>query len=465
MIEIVAIDTPSLGDRGYLATDGTVAVAVDVQRDFDRVAKLAADRGVTITHVLETHIHNDYVTGGLALARAVGAEYLVNGADPVSFDRTPVTDGELVRVGDMRVQAIATPGHTFTHLSYVLSAGIAGGEGPAGATGQVLAVFTGGALLNGSTGRTDLLGADHKAALSRAQFASARRLARELPDAVPVCPTHGFGSFCSATPTSGDASTIGRERRLNSALTSADEDTFVKELLAGLTAYPRYYAHMGPANRGGPAAPDLSPPQVASPADIRRHIDRGEWVVDLRGRRAFAREHVSGTVSVELGDPFATYLGWVIPWGTPLTLIGDSPEQVAEAQRQLIRIGIDSLEAAATGPLASLAQGRLGSYPVTDFPALVGAWNNDGLVVLDVRRPDEWQAGHLAGAVHIPFWELEARTGEVPPGEVWVHCASGFRASIGASVLDRAGRDVVHVDDDWPRAAELGLPVTPPGQA
>src|SRR5271165_158316 len=179
MIEIVGIDTPSLGDRGYLATDGSVALVVDAQRDFDRVLAVASDRGVTITHVFETHMHNDYVTGGLALAAVIGAQYLVNGADPVSFHRTPVADGDLVKVGNMRVRALATPGHTFTHLSYMLADG-----------DQVIAAFTGGSLLNGTTGRTDLLGEDHKLPLARAQFGSVRRLASELPDAASICPTH-----------------------------------------------------------------------------------------------------------------------------------------------------------------------------------------------------------------------------------------------------------------------------------
>jgi glyoxylase-like metal-dependent hydrolase (beta-lactamase superfamily II)/rhodanese-related sulfurtransferase len=461
MIEIIAIDTPSLGDRAYLATDGTAAVAVDVQRDFDRVAKLAADRGVTITHVLETHIHNDYVTGGLALARAVGAEYLVNGADPVSFDRTPVTDGELVRVGDMRVQAIATPGHTFTHLSYVLSAGIAGGEGPAGATGQVLAVFTGGSLLNGSTGRTDLLGADHKAGLSRAQFASARRLARELPDAVPVCPTHGFGSFCSATPTVGGPSTIGDEKRHNPALTSTEAD-YVRELLAGLDAYPAYYAHMGPANLAGPVAPDLAAPRPASAGELRRRIEAGEWVVDLRSNLAFAAGHLRGTLNFELSDSMVTYLGWLIPWGAPLTLIGDTAAAVEDAMRDLCRIGIDRIEAAVTGEPALWAAGEaLESFATADFAALAGRADRGSLVVLDVRRDSEWADSHLDSAVHVPLHQLGDRMSELPPGEIWVHCQAGYRAAIAASMLAAGGRDVVAIRDDFSSAREAGLVMRP----
>jgi glyoxylase-like metal-dependent hydrolase (beta-lactamase superfamily II)/rhodanese-related sulfurtransferase len=454
MHEVVTIATPELGDRSYLAHDGETGIVVDAQRDIDRFLAAADKAGVRISHVLETHIHNDYLTGGLALARATGAEYVVAGSEEVGFERTPARDRQTFGAGRLRVTPVHTPGHTPGHLSYVLSEG--GGE-PA-------AVFTGGSMLFGAVGRTDLVSPDRTEPLTRAQYRSVRRLACELPDQVAVYPTHGFGSFCSATPATGDASTIGRERRVNAALAEADEDAFVKALTAGLGAYPRYYAHMGPANRRGPAAADLSPPEPARPDVNRRRIVAGEWVVDLRDRRAFARRHVRGTISVELAESFATYLGWAQPWGRPLTLIGDAPEDVAEAQRQLARIGIDRF-AAAAGPAAALAGGRLASYPVTDFPGLAAAWGRPGLVVLDVRGPDEWRAGHLAGAVHIPFWELEDRAGEVPGGEVWVHCASGYRACIGASLLDRAGRSVVAVDDDWSRAAAAGLPMAPAGPA
>jgi hydroxyacylglutathione hydrolase len=221
---------------------------------------------------------------------------------------------------------------------------------------------------------------------------------------------------------------------------------------------------MGTVNRRGPRAPTPGPPARADPAELRRRLDAGQWVVDLRDRVAFACSHVAGTVSIEMGDPFSTYLGWTVPWGAPLTLIGDSPEQVAEAQVQLSRIGIDQVAAAAAGPPGALApDGKVASYRVTDFAGLAAAWTRPGHVVLDVRRPDEWQAGHLAGAVHIPFWEVADRAGEVPAGEVWVHCASGFRAAIGASILDRAGRRVVHVDDDWEQATRAGLPLTTGG--
>ena len=448
-VEVIAIDTPALGDRSYLAHDGLVALAIDPQRDIDRVLALAAARGVRITHVFETHLHNDYVTGGLALARVTGAAYHVNAADPVAFDRVPAADGDVIEVSPvMSVVVLATPGHTFTHLSYVLQA-----------AGHTHAVFSGGSLLYGSTGRPDLLGKGHARELARAQYASARRLAAELPGDADVYPTHGFGSFCSATQSEGTSSTIGRERAVNPVLT-LDEERYVAETLAGLDAYPAYYAHMGRANAAGPAGPDLSPPRRASADDLRRRIEAGEWVVDLRARRAFAAGHLAGTLSFDLDGSFATYLGWLIPWDTPLTLLGQTTEQVAEAQRELVRIGIDRPQAAADGGPESWAHGRpLRSYPVADFAALAAVRHHRPVVILDVRRDSEWSQSHIDGAVHIPLHDLPARIADLPGGELWVHCQAGYRASVAASFLDAAERPVVAIDDDFDRAAKADLPV------
>ena len=243
-VEIIPIDTPTLGDRSYLAHDGEVALVVDPQRDIDRVLALAAARGVRITHVFETHIHNDYVTGGLALARATGAAYHVNAADPVAYDRVPVTDGQVIEVGPvMEVRVLATPGHTFTHLSYALAA-----------AGHPHAVFTGGSLLYGSTGRPDLLGAAHADELARAQYASAHRMAAELPPDTDVYPTHGFGSFCSATQSEGNASTIAHEQQANPVLT-LDEERYVTRTAGRPGRLPRLLRAHGAVQRGRPGRP------------------------------------------------------------------------------------------------------------------------------------------------------------------------------------------------------------------
>src|SRR5699024_8761522 len=313
---IITIETPSLGDRSYLAHDGEVALVIDPQRDIDRVLAAAGEAGVRITDVFETHLHNDYLTGGLALARHLDARYHVNGEDEVSFERRPIRDGDVVEVSPrMRVRAIATPGHTFTHLSYALES-----LTDSGATAT--AVFTGGSLLFGATGRPDLLGEEHTSDLVHHQFSSIHRLADELPEAAEVMPTHGFGSFCSAGSTGGStASTIGQEKRINPALTQTEEQ-WVADTLAGLDAYPAYYVHMQPANAAGPGRPDLSPPERADKQTLAGRIAAGEWFVDLRTRTAFAAGHVTCTLIFGLDGQFSSYLGWLIPWDAAVTLLG-----------------------------------------------------------------------------------------------------------------------------------------------
>ena len=451
-ITVIPLETPALGDRSYLVHDGLVAFVVDPQRDIDRILALLGEQGLRLTHVLESHIHNDYVTGGFALARRTGAAYLVNAEDQVSFERTPVRDGEVIRVGPrMRVTAVATPGHTFTHLSYVLTDA---------ATSDQVAVFSGGSLLYGATGRPDLLGPEHTGDLVRAQHASARKLAEMLPDAAEVFPTHGFGSFCSATQSGAASSTIGQEKAANPVLTQ-DEEAYVRKLLAGLNAYPAYYAHMAPANSAGPSEPDLSPPGQADPAEVRRRIEAGEWVVDLRHRTVFAAGHVPGSLNFGLDGSFATYLGWLIAWGTPLTLLGETADDLAEAQRELVRIGIDRPAAAATGDPADWVAGtgrELTSFATATFADLARARHHRAVTVLDVRRTDEFSASRIQGAVNIPLHELPKRLAEVPAGEVWVHCAAGYRASIAASFLAAAGHQVVAIDDAFDNAQQAGLP-------
>ncbi|GGQ08153.1 MBL fold metallo-hydrolase [Streptomyces roseolilacinus] len=458
MFFVDTLESEGLGNRSHLAGGPGAAVVVDPPRDIDRVIAAAAGRGVRIAFVAETHVHNDYVSGGLELARVTGARYLVPAGAHVSFARTPVADGDTVVVdGGLVLRAIATPGHTPHHTSYVLEE-----------DGRGVAVFTGGSLLIGTTGRPDLVEPRLTERLARAQHASAHRLADELDDEVPVLPTHGFGSFCSSAQAEGDATTIGRERKTNDALT-LDVDTFVARTLADLDDVPAYYAHMGPVNAAGPAPVDLTPPKRADAGEIASRLAAGEWVVDLRSRTAFAEGHVAGSFNFEGGGRLATHLAWLIPWGKPVTLLAGTPEQVADAQRELVRVGIDRPAAAATGdPAAWVREGeRLVSFPRARFADLADArGRGDDVVVLDVRRDSERADGFVDGSVHIPLHELHGRVGEVPDGTVWVHCAGGMRAAIAASLLDAAGRDVVAVDDGFAAATEAGLtPARPDGAA
>ncbi|GAA1016476.1 rhodanese-like domain-containing protein [Streptomyces thermogriseus] len=452
MFFIETIELAGLGNRSYLAGGERTAVAVDPPRDVDQVLTAAARRGVRIAYVVETHVHNDYVSGGLELARLTGASCLVPEEARVRFPHTPVRDGDTVTVdagARLTLRAMATPGHTPHHTSYVLQE-----------DRTPVAVFTGGSLLIGTVGRPDLVEPRLTERLARAQHASAHRLAAELPDSTAVLPTHGFGSFCSSSQVEGGSTTIGRERTANRALTQ-DVDTFVAGLLASLDDIPAYYAHMGPANAAGPAAVDLTPPAEADPDEIAARLAAGEWVVDLRNRVAFAEGHVAGSFNFEAEGKLATYLAWMVPWGKPVTLLAESPAQLAEAQRELVRVGIDRPAAAATGgPADWLRPGETpASFPRATFADLAERHQDEDVVVLDVRRDSERAGGHVEGSVHIPVHLLHRRIDEVPDGQVWVHCAGGMRAAVAASLLDAAGRDVVAVDDTFEAAEKAGLTV------
>jgi hydroxyacylglutathione hydrolase len=445
-MHVETIRTEGLGDRSYVVDDGEQAVVVDPQRDLDRVEAVLAARGVRLAMVCETHVHNDYVTGGFALARRHDAMYVLGADDPAAFARTAVRDGDELTVGGLTIRALLTPGHTPTHLSYVVTDG-AGGD----------AVFSGGSLLYGAVGRTDLVDPARADEFARAQHRSARRIAAGVPGDAGLYPTHGFGSFCAASaPSELPSGTVADEHRANAVFRESDEATFAAHLVAGFGPFPAYYAHMAPLNLTGPAAADLATLPDLGPRELAARIAAGEWVVDLRDREAFSREHLAGSVGIAASPQCATWVGWLIPWGTPVTLVGTEPAQIAAAQRALARIGVEPA-GRAHGAVADLAGGRpTRGYPTVDFDALSGALPVDA-TVLDVRHDDEWTADHVAGAVHVPLPSLLARLDELPAGPLWVHCQSAYRASVAASLLDRAGREVVLVADSFDRAVGLGL--------
>ncbi len=458
-LDVVSIETPDLGDRSYVVGRGTSAAVIDPQRDIDRVEQVLDQRGWTVSHVLETHFHNDYVSGGLELSRVLGAEYVVPHGMDIAFSAHQVRDLAEIETGAGLVRVIHTPGHTPNHSSFALNV-----------DGEDLALFTGGSLLFGSVGRPDLLGPQRTESLARAQWTSMRRIAAFVTPSAQVYPTHGFGSFCSATTTVGTASTVAEQILTNPAFT-VDQETFVAELIAGLDAFPAYYAHMGPANQSGAGPIDLSLPRIATAQDIARAIAAGEWVVDLRHRRIFAAEHIKGSLSFDIHGNAITYLGWLIGWGTPITLLGADVEEVAAMQRNLAQIGIDRPAAYAVGSPIDWASDAapITGYPRATHAELAGAMAADpDLALLDLRRKGEWTEGYITGAKHVPLHELSGRLDEVlawaaeTDGPVWLYCGSGFRASVGASILEAAGVDLVHLDDDFQKAAKAGLPISTP---
>jgi hydroxyacylglutathione hydrolase len=437
MIEIVTIETPSLGDRSYVAHDGSKAIVVDPQRDIDRVLDVLHERELDATHVFETHVHNDYVTGGHALAAMLGATYCLNAADEVRFDRVGLVDGDVLESGLMRVRALLTPGHTPTHLSYVLL----------DADDEAIGVFTGGSMLFGTVGRPDLIGPHMTMELARSQYHSVRRIATEVADHASVHPTHGFGSHCSATQATKQASTVGAEKGDNPALVKSEEE-FLAELIGGLTPYPTYYRHMAPANVLGPEAFDATPPPAFDLDRVAALLREGAWVIDLRNRRDFNASFLAGAINAEMRNDLPNYLGWIVPFEEHLVLVGDDADVLAEAQRMLSRIGYDRLQGrmiAEAGTFADHDLERATRIANFDGLSLVDA---DARTVLDVRDTWEFASGHHRDAIHVPFHELPERLEEVPRGlPVWVYCATGARATIAASFLARNGFEPVLIDD------------------
>ena len=324
-------------------------------------------------------------------------------------------------------------------------------------------MFSDGSLLYGSVGRTDLVSDDDTVPLTHAQYASVRRLVEEATPDAGLYPTHGFGSFCSSGPASGaDSSTVGEQVQSNHALTDQDEAHFVQELIDNLSAYPSYYAHMGPANTAGPGPAHLDVPQPVNTEELSARLEHGEWVIDLRNRIAFARDHLHGSASFEYGDGsnFTTFLGWVLPWDRQLTLVGDR-DDVENAIRDLSRIGIDQPDIAlGTDPAALAPNAARNSYPSVSWDEVHSDRSEQEDVIVDVRRTDEYDTQHIEGAVNVPLHELLHRMDDLPNRKLWVHCGSGYRASVAASLLQRAGKDVVHIDGMFDDAEKAALPMS-----
>lgn len=442
-VTVINLDTPTLGDRSYIAHDGKTALAIDPQRDIDRVQAILDREGLTLGGVVETHMHNDYVSGGLVLAQERGVKYIVSEMDPVSFERVTVTDKQIETIGDFAIQAIHTPGHTFTHMSYALLDGAQ----------KVHGVFTGGSMLHGSTGRPDLLGLDKARELAGLQHGSLNRLAEMLEDGVNVHPTHGFGSFCAATATSGDSSTIADEKKSNPALL-LEKEAYIVETLAGLDVFPAYYKHMGPANHAGPGPIDLSELARMSNEEVMKAMKAGAWIVDLRTRSSWAAAHAPGTMSFGIDGSMATYLGWLFPYEKQLVLMSDNSSDIAEAQRELVRIGIDRPSGSFVGDVASFGEPKTTkTVSFKDIPAVIGT---SQVHILDVRRNSEREASHIEPSIHIPLHELAGRINELPTeGEIWVHCAGAYRAAAALGIIEDSKRTAVLINESY----EAGLAV------
>jgi hydroxyacylglutathione hydrolase len=451
---------PGLGHLSTLITDERwgVAAVVDPRRDVDEYLAAAVGDGVRVTHVVETHLHNDYVSGGRELAAIAGAEHAIGAGAGLAFEHRPVRHDEGFLVGDLLFTALETPGHTPEHVAYAVA--------DTSRAQEPWLLFTGGSLLVGSVGRTDLLGAEHGDAYARDQFHSLHDVILRNEDFVGVYPTHGAGSLCSANISSTPATTIGFERRFNPYLQPADAETFARILLRDQPAFPRYFVHMRGINQAGPRPIGLLPePNPIEPARIAELAEAGAAIVDVRPAVRHAAGHVPGSVSIPAGGSFSTWLGWVVEFGRRLVFVLDDTAEWDEVVRSALRIGFDGIDGYLSGGLEAWAAAGL---PVDRTEALSAAELGRRLdsapaetFLIDVRQSSEFDDAHVPGSVHIMAGTLRDRLAELPRDRpIATICASGYRSAIAASLLRAAGfTDVAWVSDGVPAWKAAGRPV------
>jgi glyoxylase-like metal-dependent hydrolase (beta-lactamase superfamily II)/rhodanese-related sulfurtransferase len=417
---------------------------IDPPRFPDEHLAVARARELEIASTADTHSHADYISGSPEL-RARGATFLAPASARLEIPHQAVADGDEIRLGGgLALRAIATPGHTPDHLAYLLLE-----------DGKPAALFSGGSLMVGTVGRTDLLGPEPRDDLTRKLFHSLRERIMVLPDDLPVYPTHGEGSFCSAPGATERTTTIGRERRTNPLVTIDDEDTFVRSVLVGFGSFPSYFARLPEVNRRGPRVygtlPELPALDIAA---FQAATDRDAVVVDTRPIEAFAEAHIPGALSIELRPVFASWLGWLVDAGTELVFVVDNDQDTRELVRQCLDVGYEQLTGFLAGGVHTWTDAglRTASIRLVAPDAIAGA-------VIDVRQTSEFAAGHVPGAQSV---ELGAITDiALPTGPVAIMCGHGERAMTGASVLTARGvREltvVVGGPDDWASATGRSL--------
>jgi rhodanese-related sulfurtransferase/glyoxylase-like metal-dependent hydrolase (beta-lactamase superfamily II) len=420
------------------------------------VRSAAGKAGLRVRFVADTHLHADFLSGAVQLAHDDGATVLASTAGRRGFDHRGLGDGDEVDLGGLTLTALATPGHTDEHLSFLLSDGA-----------RPVGVFTGGSLIVGSAARTDLLGPERTGELTRAQFASLRRLAG-LPAETAVWPTHGAGSFCSSPPGADRTSTIGRELAINPLLGIEDEDRFVEQLLGSLGSYPPYFRRLAEINRHGPAVldPAATGRLAQLPASAVQQLRRdGAVLVDVRPVPDYARSHIHRAVSIPLRAQFATWLGWLVPADTAIVVLRNTDQELADLVWQAVNIGVERLVGELAGGIDAWTEA---GYRTASTRLLAPEEIDERYRVLDVRQDPEFSAGHLPGAIHVELGALARTAAQLPTAPTAptvLMCGHGERAAGAASLLERAGHHDLAVlqggPGDWADATGYHLVAGP----
>ncbi|MET1050227.1 MAG: MBL fold metallo-hydrolase [Acidimicrobiales bacterium] len=435
----VAFVDDGLGNSSYLVGLGDDrGLIVDPARHPAGYLAEAERLGLDLAYAVETHLHADFVSGARELG-ALGAELLVPGEGGHAFPVRGLADGEEVDLGGLRLQALATPGHTPEHLAYLLKDGA-----------RPTALFSGGSLLVDAVARTDLIDPSQTDLLARSLWRSLHERILTLPDDLPVYPTHGAGSFCSAPAGGERVTTIGRERAANPLLAAVDEDAFVDLLLGGLGTYPPYFRRLREVNRVGPQL--YGPGQPGLPLlnvyQVKRLQVGGCAVVDVRSVDDFARGHLPGSISIVLRPQFASWLGWVVPADTPVVFVLGADQDRVDLVRQARTRGYEQTLGELDGGVGawSAAGHALEATPLAPAERAAGT-------VVDVRQQAEFEAGHLPAAHSVELGSIE--DAELPRSPLAVMCGHGERAMTAASLLARRGQEVTVLTggpEDWARA-------------
>jgi hydroxyacylglutathione hydrolase len=451
-----------LAHASYLLASEGEAVVVDPQRDIDLYLRAADEKGVSIRHIFETHLHADFVSGHKELAARTGAKIYIGAKAGAAFNHIDVRDGFELRFGKARIHVLETPGHTPESICLVVTDG---------EKSQLpWAVLTGDTLFLGDVGRPDLSETHTPAELAGMLYDSLHQKLLKLSDDVVVYPAHGAGSLCGRNLRAERSSTIGTERLTNYALQIKSKEDFVRELTANLPARPDYFLRDAQINReGAPALSDLAALAALSAFQVKSLLNDGATVLDVRTGDQFAAGHVPGSINIALSGQFASWAGTLMGLTSRPVLIAESSEQLSEARIRLARVGIEDLAGYLEGGIEAWKRAgfSLAEMPQVTVPALYELLVSQRISVLDVRREPEWQAGHIEDAAWWPLDNFKISPPEINPDTmIAVHCKSGYRSMIACSLLQRAGfSNVVNVVggfDAWQQAKlpiESGKPV------
>lgn len=453
-----------LAHASYMIGSEGVAAIIDPQRDVDIYIDAAAAGGWKIEHIIETHVHADFVSGHRELAERTGAQIYIGAGSGAQFAHVDVRDGDEIAFGQCRLRILQTPGHTLESICIVMT--------DAGDPSRPPDVFTGDTLFVGDVGRPDLSATHTPQELAALLFASLQQKLMTLPDQTRVYPAHGAGSLCGRQMSNESFSTIGRQKRTNYALQARTSEEFVHLLTDNLTTAPEYFSQEIELNRRG-AAPlaELTAPARLSAADVLRLQREGAVVVDTRASAEFAAAHVPGSIHISLTGQYASWAARIVGLNATVIIVGEDADHVSESRMRLARVGLENvagyLEDGVTGWVkAGYTLESIPQLTVHDLAALCSE-SPKSVTVLDVREEAERDGGMIEGSLWIPLGKLNARAVELDSKvPVAVHCKGGYRSSIATSILQRAGfanvANVIGGFDAWQAA---GLPWTVPVKA